>query len=59
MNYFGVTDCHGSLLHVTEEQPKDPVHLNAQALLGGFEDGGPYIYGSILLRVHPSTSSKI
>jgi hypothetical protein len=53
MNYFGVTDCHGSLLHVTEEQPKDPFLLNAQALLGGFEDGG------LLLRVHTSTSSKI
>jgi hypothetical protein len=25
---------------VTEEQPRDPVHLNAQALLRGFEDGG-------------------
>jgi hypothetical protein len=30
------TDHHGSLLHVAEEQPEDPVHLNAQAPQGGF-----------------------
>jgi hypothetical protein len=31
MDRFGATDCHGSLPHVTEEQPEDPVHLNTQA----------------------------
>jgi hypothetical protein len=32
-------DCHGSLLHVAEKQPEDPVHLNAQGPRGGFQDG--------------------
>ena len=40
MDRFWVTDHHGSLLHVVEEQPEDPVQLNAQAPQGGFEDGG-------------------
>ncbi len=40
MDRFWVTDHHGSLLHVVEEQPEEPVQLNAQAPQGGFEDGG-------------------
>jgi hypothetical protein len=29
MDRVWVTDHHGSLLHVVEEQPEDPVQLNA------------------------------
>ena len=29
MDRFWVPDHHGSLLHVVEEQPEDPVQLNA------------------------------
>ncbi len=40
MDCFWVTDHHGSLLYVDEEQPEDPFLLNAYGPQGGFEDGG-------------------
>jgi hypothetical protein len=40
MDHFGDITLHRSLLHVAEEQPEDPLHLDAQAPQGGFEDGG-------------------
>jgi hypothetical protein len=40
MDRFWVTDHHGSLLYVEEEQPEDPVQLNAYGPQGGFVDGG-------------------
>jgi hypothetical protein len=40
MDRFEDTPHQRSLLHVDEEQPEDPVHLDAQAPRRGFEDGG-------------------